>query len=514
MMLKTNRAVAAFLLCLFLASLVPSSIATHEQSTLLTSETSDGIWVNDTLEISGRTTLPAQAASWVLYDITDPYSEWEVLRQGDYFSEVTPLGQDLWEWSITIDTLEINCICWLEISQPNGLEREFLNRIVFIGEGPHDPIIRPDHDNLIIADEPVEVSFVGILAEGSLDDTTLHIEWCSAPTGACVGNSSEDEVIISWDGNYGTFSINSTENNLSDGKWNFDYYLRDALLRESPVISLILFVDNTDPIASLSAPVSANESEVIIIDGTESRDGVWGVESLQVNWYITPPSGNLMVAENNEANELLLNLSPNESGIWTVRLDVTDMVGRQNSSEIQIQVNNIAPIISLMINGLDATEITHYEFTKGEDMILDSSFTSDTNFDNLSLSHSWVIGDDEISNTSILDLSKLDPGAYSIKLIVTDNDGLTDNISISIEIKENVVEENDFSFNLGAFVLILVLIGGLILFVRNSMIGKDIEKTMPKWSASKSSKYSDGEKNSSEDADLWQESGPIDEGDD
>jgi hypothetical protein len=147
-------------------------------------------------------------------------------------------------------------------------------------------------------------------------------------------------------------------------------------------------------------------------------------------------------------------------------------------------------------------------------MILDSSFTSDTNFDNLSLSHSWIIADDEISNTSILDLSKLEPGTYSIQLIVTDNDGLTDTISINIEIKKKIVEENDLSFNLGAFVLILVLVCGLILFVRNSMTGKNIEKTMPKWSASKSSKHSDGEKSSTEDADLWQESGTIDEGDD
>ena len=513
MMSRNLRVVAAFFVCLFFVSLIPSSIATHAQSTRLTSETAEGIWVNDTLEINGRTTLPAQDASWILYDITDPYLEWEQLRQGAYFSNVTPLSQDLWEWSIVIDTQGLNCTCWLEISQPDGLEREFLNRIVFIGDGPHNPIIRPDHESLVIVDEPAALSFTGILAEGLLEETTLHVQWCSAPTGACVGNSSEAEVSLVWSDDYGTFSIDSTVYNLSDGKWNFNYHLRDALLRESPVVSLLLFVDNTDPISALSAPTSVNESDIVIIDGTASRDGVWG-NSLQVNWYITPPSGSLRVADDNETNGLLLNLAPNEPGLWTIRLDVMDLVGRQSTSEIQIQVNNVAPSASLMINGLNAMEITHYEFTEGEEMILDSSLTSDTNFDNLTLTHSWIVEGKSISNSSILNMSELEPGTYSIELIVTDNDGLTDSITISIEIKENIVEENGLTFNLAAIGLFLALICAIILFVRKSVIGKNIEKTMPKWSTSKSSRHSNTEQSSTEDTELWQDSSVIAEGDD
>ena len=38
----------------------------------------DGIWINDTLEINGSTTLPPQNADWVLYDVTDPYTEWPI----------------------------------------------------------------------------------------------------------------------------------------------------------------------------------------------------------------------------------------------------------------------------------------------------------------------------------------------------------------------------------------------------------------------------------------------------
>ena len=207
-------------------------------------------------------------------------------------------------------------------------------------------------------------------------------------------------------------------------------------------------------------------------------------------------------------------MEPNEPGLWTIRLDVMDLVGRQSTSEIQIQVNNIAPSASLMINGLNAMGITHYEFTEGEDMMLDSSLTSDTNFDNLTLSHSWIIDGEEISNTSVLNMSELEPGTYSIELIVTDNDGLTDSITISIEIKENIVEENGSTLNLATIGLFLVLICASILYVRKSVSGKNTEKVMPKWSTSKSNRHSNGEQSSTEDAELWQDSSVIDEGDD
>jgi hypothetical protein len=46
------------------------------------------------------------------------------------------------------------------------------------------------------------------------------------------------------------------------------------------------------------------------------------------------------------------------------------------------------------------------------------------------------------------------------------------------------------------------------------MIGKNIEKTMPKWSTSKSSRHSNGEQSSTEDTELWQDSSVIAEGDD
>ena len=121
------------LMSLLLLVLVPTTSASSEvdnSSEILTSPTLDGIWVNETLILNGSTTLNPQNVDWVLYDVTDPYLEWPILRSGEFFSVVNPVADNLWIWSLTIDVSGLNCTCWLEIGQPNGLGKEFLNRIL------------------------------------------------------------------------------------------------------------------------------------------------------------------------------------------------------------------------------------------------------------------------------------------------------------------------------------------------------------------------------------------------
>ena len=355
-MTETSRFGLLFVTLLFAFTIPLNFGSADHDGAVLTTTAPDGIWVNESLVINGSTTLPAQDASWILYDVTDPYSEWEILRTGEFFSTVTPVDEGIWIWSISIDTQGLNCTCWLEVSQPNGLERIFLNRIIFIGEGPHNPVLSPVHDQSVIVDEPVLISTHGILAQGDLDATQLLLEWCSAPQGACDGDLINQEINVTWDGNEGTFPIDAETLNLSDGSYLFTYYLRDAALLESPLVSLFVHVDHSDPIASLSAPLSVNESELLMIDGSDSRDGVWG-NALQANWFITSPDGELRIAEQSETDGLVLSLYPEQSGIWSIKVDVVDMVGRTASQEITVIVENINPKSAFTINGLMAINL-------------------------------------------------------------------------------------------------------------------------------------------------------------
>ena len=97
---------SCFVIASVLLMLVPVSandIDSTQSSGLLTSESIDGLWVNNTLEITGSTNLNPQTADWVLYDVTNPYIEWPILRMGDFFTTVTPIEEGLWNWTLIID---------------------------------------------------------------------------------------------------------------------------------------------------------------------------------------------------------------------------------------------------------------------------------------------------------------------------------------------------------------------------------------------------------------------------
>ena len=58
---------------------INSSSVDSEVGHKLTSPVENGVWVNNTLEVNGSTTLPPQDADWALYDVTDPNIESSIL---------------------------------------------------------------------------------------------------------------------------------------------------------------------------------------------------------------------------------------------------------------------------------------------------------------------------------------------------------------------------------------------------------------------------------------------------
>jgi len=488
---------------IFILSSLSFSAADDDIEPELNSDFIHGTWVNETLLITGTTSLPAQQASWNMYDITDrDNSTWELLDTGDYFSNVTPMDQDLWSWTISINVSGINCTCWIEISQPYNLDRIFLHRVVFVGIGPHKPVILSQHESEVIVDEPETIYFTGVIADGDLDQSTIFLQWCNAPTGACLGETFDLEINSSWSGDTGSFSIDSVTCNLTDGSWKFSYYLRDETLTDSVPVTLTIHVDNTDPVAILAAPQTANESDSILVDGTASRDGVWG-NSLQANWYLIPPNGELRVAESDEMDGLILTFIPDQAGNWTIKLDITDMVGRRSSTQMTIGVENLAPTASLKINGFDSADTTSYEFMVGEEMNLNSSST-DCISDIGSLDILWIVDGESYSNLSNLNMSSFSPGTYEVEMIVTDNDGISDSTSLSITITQSNEETDNQLARITA--LIIVPIIPLLVFYLYKRFNKsdDFEKGIPKWNKSIKDQDIDDVSNDSKTSDLWE----------
>ena len=493
---------SCFVIASVLLVLVPVSandIGSTESSGLLTSESIDGLWVNNTLEITGSTNLNPQTADWVLYDVTNPYIEWPILRMGDFFTTVTPIEEGLWNWTLIIDIQGLNCTCWLEIGQPNGLGKEFLNRIIFIGEGPHNPVISPNHDSTIMLDSPVEISATAILSDSLPSDGNIIMNWCSSPNGACDGESFSEIMQIEWNENIASFTLNATDMGLDDGVWSFTYSYQDTFLRQSPPIEVTVYVDRNAPVSSMITPGESNEGDTILIDGSGSSDGVW-TDNLQYVWYVTKPDGSVFVPTTSEYNGIL-EIMLNESGLHTIRLDVIDWVGRMNSSTTQINVINSVPVLGMGIEGTDVIDPNSWKFTLGDNISLQPNIT-DSGDAVEDFTFSWYLDSKLVSNSQDFSIAELDEGTYSLSLIVTDDDGANDSYELEIMIESDNEKVNN-NWNYGSIVVLLGLIGfSILMFSR--MKSKDSEsKSLPKWNETVTNTDQDVKQVDSHESELW-----------
>ena len=493
---------SCFVIASVLLMLVPVSANdtdSTQSSGLLTSESIDGLWVNNTLEITGSTNLNPQTADWVLYDVTNPYIEWPILRMGDFFTTVTPIDEGLWNWTLIIDVQGLNCTCWLEIGQPNGLGKEFLNRIIFIGEGPHNPVISPNHDSTIMLDSPVEISATATLSDSLPSDGNIIMNWCSSPNGACDGESFSEIMQVDWNENIASFTLNATDMDLDDGVWSFTYSYQDIFLKQSPSIEITVYVDRNAPVSSMITPGESNEGDTILIDGSGSSDGVW-TNNLQYVWYVTKPDGSVFVPATSEDNGIL-EIMLNESGLHTIRLDVIDWVGRMNSSTTQINVINSVPVLGMGIEGTDVIDPNSWKFTLGDNISLKPNIT-DSGDAVGDFTFSWFLDSKLVSNSQDFSIAELDEGTYSLSLVVTDDDGANDSYELEIMIESENEKGND-DWNYGSVVILLGLIGfSILMFSR--MKSKDSEsKSLPKWNETVTNTNQDVKQVNSQESELW-----------
>ena len=489
----------------FLLMLVPAySADTSQQSEhdYLSTVVDDGIWVNDTLVINGSTTLNPQSANWVLYDVTDPYtSSWPIIGNGGYFSEVLPVSEGLWSWTLTIDVSGVNCTCWLEISlSKDGQGKEILNRIVFVGEGPHNPVISNLDGNSILIDGPKQVSFKAILADSLPIESSLILTGCLAPTGACVGESFTTPVEIEWVSSIATFTINASSLGLTDGIWKFNYVLQDTYLRISPPVEITVYVDQSDPLSSLICPDNTSEGSDLLIDGSGSTDDPW-IDNTQFIWYITGPD-NSVYSPTSVTTEELLNITLEKSGEYTIRLDVIDWVGRMSTSQCAVNVSNVAPVIDLIIEGSEVSNPKTWNYFENEDIQL-VSLISETGDDLSTIQYSWYIDDKLVSNSANYSPEGLEVGDYQLRLVVVDDDGAEETYNLELSVKPTPKSDSS-DFNIAATIVIFGIIGFSVFMFMRMNSSENSNVNLPKWNDSANKESQQNKEDSNDENRLWE----------
>ena len=144
-----------------------------------------------------------------------------------------------------------------------------------------------------------------------------------------------------------------------------------------------------------------------------------------------------------------------------------------------VDVENTPPVIAI-----DSTEeiATDMSFDIANDWYLDASGSVDTANDQVNLIFQWYLDESLIYSGNNLSQSVLSqPGSYELKLIVTDDDGDSDEYLLSLTLKQYSETNEDASFSpiiVGSisFIVILILIS-LIFTVKKS----NGDFKLPKW---------------------------------
>ena len=475
---------SGLILVLLIIVSVPTSSgyqSSSEDGDSLHSDSLNGEWINNTLMISGTTTISPQTASWALFNVTETFGEENILQSGDFFTEVIPIQEGLWSWELSINVSEIECICLVHINQSTIDQSEDIYRIVFIGEGPHPPILYPSHDSIVMIDGQATLS-ADVMHSNPVNESNLLVSWCYSPNGACEGDVFNKQIGVMHNelstNHEVSFSIDVDNYSLHDGKWKFEYQLQNPVLEISPTVYFDLYVDQNDPTAEIIAPEFAYEGDIVLFDGSGSSDGVWG-KDLQSVWTIIQPDGAQRVASEDELNGMVLVLHPILSGNYTVNLDVIDSVGRISSATKSLNVVNIPPLVGIETTS-DKSLVTEVILINSGDELDLSAIALDTSGDDETLRYEWILNGNQISSDKNITFTNLVMGDHKLVLIVTDDNGETGTKEVTLAVKENTSyasQDTDVRIVPILGSLLIILIASLLIFRMKSHRAD----SLPRW---------------------------------
>ena len=496
-----KRTISSLLLCAIF--LFPSAMATDIDDDLvshkLESDFEDGTFVNGSLNITGTITSDSTDVYWEIFDEGDLFQN---LADGNFFTEVTPLSVDRWQWRLEVDVSSLNCACILIFYHHIATQNTpiYLHKTIFIGEGPFSPILITWSEFLIDSEMADDTSFgleiSGTVANGALNESTIIASYCKITSGYVCDDSTNNtrELSINWSGNDGILMLNSRDLSLSEGEWWFILSLRDSnLLQSSFSLPLSHKVDLNPPSAVLVTAENVNESTNIILDGSASSDGVW-TSDLQAVWYITEPNGTIRNPSELENQGLSLILNPKTSGNWTVRLEVIDIRGRISSNETTFEVLNVAPEVFIRLDELDLNN-HRYRMPQWADWSLDGAESYDLVDDYTLLVHRWYVDGELVSNDSRLDVSELNlkPGDHEVILEVIDSGGASATSSMVLEVYADDNIGSNSTPILGWLTIALVMFALILFAVKYVKSREDASPSVPRWQDNRQSEVEDDE---------------------
>ena len=459
----------------------------------ITFNQNNGDSFTDTLELNGTITNKQGNYSWKIVDLFNldlNFAPIELIS-GHYLDSITPISEHIWEWSLNVNISQFNCTCSIIISSSN-IDQEVIHSselFLYLGSESHRPYIL--YNSLNGGKNDVfnySISFEFILPDDqftsidAINDDILFLESkiCQIRSNVCVDNWLPIVLNFSLTDNIVSININQNEQNIEDGYWMFEIYVKDNFLRTSNVISHILIIDDKPPQVMLSSASTIQESESFLVYA--EVDDYFVGSPISLTWTITDPSGSSRGLSSEEFyHNSTIELTLNHSGTWDIHLLVRDSANHLVRENITIFVENIEPSIILDLDGLSVGQGDELMVTSDSSWMLNASGSYDSLNDVDNLIFEWFIDGVKLdSNSPILTNSDIIiDSSTEIRLIVYDDDQLSDNITFTISLSQ--AEDDSIS------VVVILLSGVSVSFISIIIIVKLFLRRdsnsfeLPKW---------------------------------
>jgi hypothetical protein len=507
-----SRSIATCLVCLLfgistLAMIVPAHHIADDTYNLVIHQ-DDGTHFTENILLNGTTTLAPSEATWELWNVGEGISGWNLEDSGSHFSDVVPVSENMWNWTLEINITEIDCTCLLTISIPNGLDPMTKSIIVYLGVSEHRPMILDiQYATTIVVEQPVSIEIEYVTPSINNTGVTVFSAICEAPHGVCFEESHPITFNQSDNNGIVTITLDPLDMGIGDGIYQLEFYITDALLLNSNTETLAIVLDTHAPIVNLSGLEQVIESQTIFISAFID-DGYSG-SSENIVWTIHSPDGKVRSPTNEEIqDEYSLNLIPTLSGEWTIDLLVRDIGGHFVTTNHSFIVSNSAPQAHLTLDGFEVNNGNLLTPANTDSWVLDGSASSDTLNDIQTLQYVWYIdGNAKLSGNSIFTQADYAfSGHKEVKLVVTDDDGAESQINFTVFIEEEISTDNNSLIVIGIIGL-TTLISGLLVMRKMSDKFKDSasSRDIPKWGGVKNvdGEQSDESPDTNDEEDIW-----------
>ena len=283
-----------------------------------------------------------------------------------------------------------------------------------------------------------------------------------------------------------------SDNNITNGQLNFQfelgsfddgwvsifYQIGNDTEWSNSIACIHAKLDLLPPVISINSPTEIDEKiGLLIIDGSSSYDPNWGRDELQYIWSYQnlddPYSTPLSVIGNDNG---IFTFDASNSGNFRFNLTLIDGASHSTSQSIAVKISNIRPQANIRIESVPVEDGEIIRLTNQQSWAVDAKYSTDTQNDIDNLTYTWFVDGNPImtGRDRILTRPSNENIMHELTLMVEDDDGAVDWITVTIGIVGTPSDPNDTDFSskiiagISVIVLVITIIAFFTMTTKNS----------------------------------------------